>query len=145
MIEQKSIFTSREENAKEAFIESRKQEFAQFDAAIQNKSDVAGLYRMHDDRLAHKKQLHGGLVEHVGTLKNADFAQSVYRFVSDNGATMDRISQAASQLGNAEFIARHADRILEISAQEIADYEAGFAQFRQNNAVTLKQLGLPHD
>lgn len=130
------------EIVKEVFLESKAKDLAEFAATLQNESDVAGLNRMHSDRLRELKELHAGLVENVGFLKNADLAASAYSFFTSNGCSFSRIEQASRELVNTDLMARHADKILAISANAVAGYQANYDTFVKANYATLKKLGL---
>src|SRR6266705_3735508 len=125
MTEQQSIFRNVKEIIQDLFIESRADELARFTALIQNESDVANKNRGLVDRVESVRLLHSGIVEHVAFYKNGNWPGSVYHFLSNNGSSdIGSIIKAASELQSAEFIARHADKIIEISAKAVADAEA---------------------
>ena len=142
MTEQKSILRSLTDQVSELFIKSKAKEFEAFEEQIRNESDVAGKNRLHVDRLADVKETHGAVIQSLAFAKDINFASSVYNYVAINGASFDCFSQAASRLHTADFLARHADKILELSAAAVADYEANYAKFQKANAATLKKLGL---
>jgi hypothetical protein len=127
---------------KDLFLKDRQSEYDDFCAAESEKHLVKSQLRTEQDRLATKEANLAFLREQLGVYKNADFAVSIYSFITANGASFPSLTKAADGLSGAYMLSQHADAILKIAEDDLAAHRASIEKFKKTNERVLRKLGL---
>ena len=138
----KDMFEEGKNYLKDLFLKNRQSEYDSFCAAESEKSLVKSQLQTEQDRLATKELNLSFLREKLSVYKTADFAVSIYSFVTANGASPASLSKAAEGLSGPYMLSQCADAILKIAEDDLAAHRASIEQFKKTNARVLRALGL---